>query len=152
IAPDDQRGEIYGDVLNTGGVVEPGGPDSTGILTIDGTNGTYTQSGTGALAIDLGTPTPGTGSDELVVTGTITLGGTLDLTLLSDFAGNSFTIIKTESLGPVIGQFDGLPEGAILTLEGRPFRITYKGGADGRDVVLNAVTSVYLPTVTTVAA
>jgi hypothetical protein len=144
-----QDGEVYGDVLNTGGVVEPGGPGATGILTIDGTNGTYTQSGTGALDIDLANPTPGTGSDELVVTGAVDLGGTLNINTLPGFTGDSFTIIKNESPGPVVGLFDGLPEGATLTLAGRTFAITYEGGADGQDVVLNAVAN--LPTVTTVA-
>src|SRR5262249_37309147 len=100
IGPSAQDGEVFGDVLNTGGVVEPGGPGATGILTIDGTNGTYTQSGTGALAIDLRQPTPGNGSDQLVVTGTINLGGTLDLNTLPGFTGNSFTIIKNESQRP----------------------------------------------------
>ena len=84
------------------------------------------------------------------MTGTITLGGTLDVNTLPGFTGDSFTIIKNESPGPVVGQFHRLPEGATLTLDGRTFKITYEGGTDGQDVVLNAVAT--LPTVTTVVA
>jgi len=38
------------------------------------------------------------------------------------------------------GTFNGLPEGAILNLNGQHFSITYKGG-DGNDVVLTADTA-----------
>jgi hypothetical protein len=137
-------GEVFGDVLNTGGEVDPGGAGATGILTIDGTNGTYTQSGQGVLNIDLANPTPGTGADQLVVTGDIQLGGVLKVNTLPGFTGDSFTILKDDGPQPVHGQFDGLPEGAGLTLAGRAFTITYHGGAGKNDVVLNAVTPVEL--------
>src|SRR5262249_55402737 len=61
---------------------------------------------------------------------------------------DSFTIIKNEGPGPAVGPFSGLPEGATLLLAGRTFRITYRGGTDGQDVVLNPVAT--LPTITTV--
>ena len=44
-----------------------------------------------------------------------------------------FTIIK--STDPIEGNFDGLPEGASLTIGNTPFTISYHGG-DGDDVVL----------------
>jgi hypothetical protein len=132
-----QVDEVVGDVLNTGGEVEPGGLGQTGILTIDGTNGTYTQTGQGALDIDLQNPTPGTGSDQLVVTGQITLGGYLNINVLPGFTGDRFVIINNESGLPVNGIFNGLPEGTHLVLGGRSFHITYV--ADGKDdVVLEA--------------
>ena len=59
IGPDAQDGEVFGDVLNTGGVVEPGGPGATGILAIDGTDGTYTQSAKAPSTSTWGTRPPG---------------------------------------------------------------------------------------------
>ena len=55
-----------------------------------------------------------------------------------------FTIIK--STAPIVGTFDGLPEGASLTIGNTPFTISYHGG-DGNDVVLTQVVAA-APTVT----
>jgi hypothetical protein len=140
-------GEVFGDVLNTGGEVDPGGAGSPGILTIDGVTGSYTQQGAGALAIDIAGPTPGLGYDQLVVTGPLYLGGRLVVSAAPGFTGDSFTIVKDLGPGPTPGHFDGLPEGATLTLDGRAFRITYRGGASGQDVVLSAVTRSTITTV-----
>jgi len=51
--------------------------------------------------------------------------------------GMSFTIINNDGADPVSGTFNGFPEGAALSLGGRPFKVTYVGG-DGNDVVLVA--------------
>lgn len=68
------HGTIGGDVSN-GGTVRPGG--SIGVLHI---GGNYTQSGAGTLSIEI-TPNaaagPGIGYDQLAVTGTASLAGTL---------------------------------------------------------------------------
>ncbi|MBY0527486.1 MAG: Ig-like domain-containing protein [Gemmataceae bacterium] len=42
---------------------------------------------------------------------------------------------------PINGHFLGLPEGAVLLLDGRVFRITYQGGT-GNDVVLSEVSPI----------
>jgi hypothetical protein len=44
-------------------------------------------------------------------------------------------IIDNRTATPVVGTFAGLPEGAIVTSNGKSFAITYHGG-DGNDVVL----------------
>lgn len=49
--------------------------------------------------------------------------------------GARFLLADNTSTTPVTGTFSGLPELAILTLDGVDFRITYKGG-DGNDIVL----------------
>ena len=70
----DGNGTITGNVVNAG-TVAPG--LSPGTITI---NGNYTQASSGTLAAQLA----GTGSyDQLIVSGTATLDGTLDVTLLS---------------------------------------------------------------------
>src|SRR5262249_39720600 len=73
---------------------------------------------------------------SLLVTGNITLGGALNLTLdATPQPGDRFTIIANGGGNPVNGIFAGLPEGAILKVGGFQFRISYHGGA-GNDVVL----------------
>jgi hypothetical protein len=73
------------------GKVNPG--DSPGILTV---TGDYPTSSTAVLNIEIGGVTAGTNYDQLAVTGTATLGGTLNVTLINGFAppaGQQFTIM-----------------------------------------------------------
>jgi hypothetical protein len=55
--------------------------------------------------------------------------------------GQQFTIIHNNfGAGlPIVGSFDGLPEGSIFESGGARFQITYAGGAFGHDVVLTAL-------------
>jgi autotransporter-associated beta strand protein len=80
---------------------------------------------------------PGTGYDQLDVTGTVRLNGaTLDAALGFDPApGDAFVLIKNDGTDPVDGTFAGLPQGASLRLSGVAFHIYYDGG-DGNDVAL----------------
>ena len=61
--------------------------------------------------------------------------------------GEQFTIVQ--STAPVVGTFQGLPEGASLTIGNTPFTISYAGGG-GDDIVLTAGTPAVAaqPTVT----
>lgn len=78
------------------------------------------------------------GSQPLVVARDVELGGTLTLTDSFDgVTGTSYTIIRKDSFGPVVGEFNGLPEGGSFTLRGQTYFITYQGN-DGNDVVLHA--------------
>ena len=89
------NGTVIGDVESSGAVA-PG--LSPGILTI---NGNYTQDPTGALQIELGGLNPGAEFDQLVVSGNVTLSGTLSVSLLNGFMpsiGNSFDILDWGSL------------------------------------------------------
>ncbi|MCI0682029.1 MAG: LamG domain-containing protein, partial [Gemmataceae bacterium] len=126
-------GTVQGDVENSA-TVAPG--NSPGVITIDGN---YTQSGAGTLAIEIG----GTGEsppefDRLIVNGTVTLAGTLTVSLINGFTpaeGAAFTIIDNDGSDPINGTFSGLAEGAIVTAGSQQFQISYQGG-DGNDVVL----------------
>jgi len=87
--------------LENAGTVSPGA--SPGIITVDGD---YTQDSSGTLAIELDGTSPGSGYDQLAVTGAATLGGTLDVSLIPGFtptAGQSFTIMTYASRS---GEFD----------------------------------------------
>jgi hypothetical protein len=89
------------------------------------------------LEAELGGTTPGSEFDVLNVMGDVTLGGTLDVSLLNPFslsAGQSFEIIDVG--GTLSGTFLGLPEGGLVdNFGGMNLLITYTGG-DGNDVTL----------------
>jgi autotransporter-associated beta strand protein len=72
-------GSIKGD-LAVHGTLAPGA--SPGILTIDGN---YTQASSGTLEIEAGGLIPGTEHDQLIVTGTATLGGRLDVPIFGTY-------------------------------------------------------------------
>ncbi len=83
-----------------------------------------------------------TGYGQLNVTGAVDLGGsTLSPSLgFTPATGEMFTIIQ--STAPIVGTFNGLPEGAPLTIGGVSFHISYAGD----NVVLTA--AAVAPTVT----
>jgi len=94
--------------------------------------------GAGAtLEAELGGTTPGTEFDVLDVLGDVTLGGTLDVSLLNPFtlsAGQSFEIIDVG--GTLSGTFLDLAEGGLVgEFNGFNLLITYTAG-DGNDVAL----------------
>jgi hypothetical protein len=94
-------GTINATVTN-GGQAIPGGAGAAGILTI---NGTYTQTATGALDIDIGGTTASTQYDQLAVSRAATLDGTLDVALINGFQpafGNSFQVV---TFGSSAGNF-----------------------------------------------
>ncbi|MFO0810520.1 MAG: hypothetical protein U0746_17985 [Gemmataceae bacterium] len=76
------------------------------------------------------------GPAQLRVTGTVRLGGFLGaFTNAALPAGTVSTVIANDGTDPVVGTFDGLPEGAFaMDFQ----RISYRGG-DGNDVTLTAV-------------
>ena len=138
------NGKIIGNVTNTGGDVSPG--HSPGIIDI---NGNYTQGAAGTMDIQIAGTNPATPDfDQLFVTGNVTLGGTLNVTLLNGFQptpGQTFEVLNDEGSNPISGAFAGLPEGAFFTVGSSAFQITYLGGT-GNDVVLKAFNSVYVVT------
>ena len=95
------------------------------------------------LEIELNGPNPGTGYDQLNVTGTVTLDNPELLATLgfTPSPGEKFIIINNDGIDPVIGMFDGLPDFATFSIGGQLFQITYEGG-DGNDVTLTVVTPV----------
>ena len=82
---------------------------------------------------------PGTGHDHLDTVGTVSLGGAT-LSANASFvppSGSSFTIISNDGSDPVMGIFNGLPEGTVFLVGGTPMQITYAGGINNNDVVLS---------------
>jgi autotransporter-associated beta strand protein len=52
--------------------------------------------------------------------------------------GTVFTVISNTSADPIVGVFNNLPDGAIVTVGGNTFQASYSGG-DGNDLTLTVV-------------
>lgn len=105
------------------------GPGATGIL----------RFGIGdRLTLNLGGPVVDSQYQQLNVAGQIDLTAVqLILSGTLPALGDGFIIVSNDGSDPVIGTFDGLPEGTMVDVNGLPKRLTYVGG-DGNDVVLLA--------------
>jgi autotransporter-associated beta strand protein len=134
---------------------------TVGAVTING--GTFAPgangvalANTGSLSLAGGTTYselingPAAGSFALTrVTGSVALGGAA-LQLSGSGAGiapgTQFVIIDNDGSDPVVGTFNGLPEGAVIPLGpgNVNYRISYVGGT-GNDVVLTAITATSVP-------
>lgn len=129
-------GTLAANLVNSG-TVSPG--NSAGIITVEGD---YTQQAEGTLEIELGGTTPGTGHDQLVVTGTATMNGTLNVTLLPGYtpqAGDTFFIIDHPYSGT--GTFDTvnlptLPDGLELEIDFADPGVTLRVVSPGSSIFL----------------
>jgi hypothetical protein len=76
--------------------------------------GTYTQSGTGTLEVQLGGPPASALFGKLVV-GSATLHGTLQVDLVNGYVGIPDDVFRILTAGSVMGDFDNLvlPPGAV---------------------------------------
>lgn len=121
--------------VESGGTLAPGA--SPGILS---TTGTLDLAGGATFSLELNGTTAGTGYDQMIVGGDISLGGsTLSLSLgFAPNDGDMFTILLNNGTNPIGGTFTGLANGAEFTIGAESFSISYVGG-DGNDVVLTAV-------------
>jgi parallel beta-helix repeat protein len=119
-----------GDVNTSGKAITLSVGASPACATIDGD---LTLVNSTTLLIDLDGTVACTGYDQLIVTGTVTLGGaTLNLNVgYTPVTGDEFTIIDGSS--PIVGQFAA----NTVTIGGQLFVIDYAGGV-GNDVVLKA--------------
>jgi hypothetical protein len=102
------------------------------------------QSGAG-LKLELGGNVLGTGYDSVNVTGTISLAGNLEGSLLNGFnpsASDRFYLMINDGVDPILGTFAGLPEGSQVAFGTANFFITYTANSltgqlgNGNDVAL----------------
>ncbi|RYD79518.1 MAG: PEP-CTERM sorting domain-containing protein, partial [Verrucomicrobiaceae bacterium] len=127
-------GEI---TVNSGGTLAPG--NGPGLMS----SGTALFNG-GVFALEL----TSTGSDQLIVTGGVSLMVDSPLTISLGFTpapATVFTIVANDDIDPVdttsgLFSFAGNPlsQGEQFTVSGQAFTISYDGG-DGNDIVLTAV-------------
>jgi hypothetical protein len=132
--------------------VTPGGTASVGVthngndVTL-GANGTLNFGSGSDLNIALNGTAVDTQYDQLGLVGRVNLTG-VDLVPLIGFSpavGSMFVIVNNDgSADPVIGTFNGLPEGKVFSVVkgafSATFQISYQGG-DGNDVVLTALSA-----------
>jgi len=100
-------GTINANVTN-GGQVIPGGTGVAGLLTI---NGNYTQTATGSLNVNLGGTTADSQYNQLAVSGTAALGGTINVALISGFQPalpNTFQVLTYGSSSGNFTAYNGL--------------------------------------------
>lgn len=152
-------GTVSGDILNAG-TVRPG--TSPGTITV---TGSYTQDTTGILAMEIGGTTADTEYDQLLVSGTATLDGGLQVSTIDDFIptlGDSFTLMTFAShigtfttetlpaLGPGLEWAVNYGETALTltviesggTIEGT---VTYTGDEVGKAVTIGYFTDPHGP-------
>jgi Putative Ig domain/PKD domain/RTX calcium-binding nonapeptide repeat (4 copies) len=91
---------VGGGTLVNAGTIRPG--SSPGALTI---LGNYTQTTTGTLAIELAGTTPGVSFDQLVVSGTANLDGTLAVSTVGGYLPNFGDEFRVLTFGSSSGQF-----------------------------------------------
>ena len=115
----------------TGATLQSDDVLSTGNLSIQG--------GTAVFQIRL--DFTGAHNNKIHTTGAVTLGNpTLRLDILAGLPvqGQPFLLIDNDGADPVVGKFQGLPEGATFDASGAAFQISYVGGT-GNDVVVTAL-------------
>ena len=110
-------------LTNSAGTLAPGDVGTAGLTTITG-NFSVT-SGSASLAIDIGGNTAGNAFqnasgtyDKVTATGTVAVGGTLNVSLINGFnpaPGNSFTVLTAGS-GNITGAFTNAAPGALISL------------------------------------
>lgn len=117
----------------SGSAVSPG--FSPGIIN----SGSLSLTSSSNVNIEINGTAPGTGHDQLNVTGTVNLGGAT-LNVSSAFSPaplDTFVIVQNDGADAVTGTFAGMPEGATFNIGLTQYAITYVGGT-GNDVVLSA--------------
>lgn len=136
---------IAGGVVVTGapvtfqGSVSPGGlGDDTDILTVS-ENLVLSDRTADNLTMHVdGKTTAGVDYDQLVVSGSVTLDGVLDIVgTFTDtgLAGDEIVLIDNDGSDAVVGTFSNYANGDIVVLNGESWRLLYDGG-DGNDVSL----------------
>ncbi len=120
-------GAIVANVNNNGSQVNPGA--SPGTLNI---TGNYTQNSSGVLNIEIGGPNPGTGFDQLNISGLATLSGTINIIQIS----------PTFPVGNLV----------IMTFGSRSGDFTTKSGLNGRQLSLSNTNLVIVVTGATISA
>jgi autotransporter-associated beta strand protein len=145
------RGLVYvARLYDHGGTISPGTASSTGHLTV---GGSLHLDHSSTLSIRIG-GTLDSECDSLWYDGYDALdlnNTTLSASLVGGYIptpGQQFTIINNVNVPTISGTFEGLPEGAHLSIDGVPFQISYRGTARqynghlyNNDVVLTAFDS-----------
>jgi hypothetical protein len=104
-------------------------------------NGVFTETSSGTVNEQLGGSNASPTFGSVAATQGVSLAGHLTVTSsVVPAVGSSFDVLHNGSANAISGAFAGLPEGSTFPVKvgstTMTFRITYKGGASGHDVVL----------------
>jgi len=105
-------GVVEGEIVENGGRVLPG--DSPGMFEL---TGDYLQEPGGTLEIEIDGTTPGTGYDQLLVDGDVTLDGNLDIRVSDPFLGViqvSDDFLFIDATGTLSGSFANVQNGTVV--------------------------------------
>jgi hypothetical protein len=117
--------------------VAPGPATAPGVLSVAGPVSLFSST---TLRLRLDGPTPGSEYSQLQAVGPVSLANS-GVSLVLGFepeVGTGFEVL-TSATGPVLGTFNGLPEGATFLQGGYLFQITYQGGPGGNSMVVTRV-------------
>jgi hypothetical protein len=142
-----QSGATFGGTGTTTGSVSVanGGKLAPGVNVGQLTTGDVILNGGSIFETTIDGNVAGVSYDQLVVNGAVTLNNAI-LSVngtVPNVGANQIVLLANDSNDPINGTFQGLPEGAIVPVNGHNYRLSYVGG-DGNDVVLSADTLVSL--------
>ena len=121
--------------------VDNGGFLAPGVLGLNNGVGALTVNGNlvlnGTLKADLTGANAGTGYDQVVVAGDVTLGASsaFDIAYSITSSGNTFILIDKQGVNAISGTLNGVTEGGTLTSNSHIFQTSYVGGT-GNDITL----------------
>ena len=120
-------GTIGASLSNSGTVIPGSSVSSPGVLTV---SGSYTQTSSGTLDVDLAGATPGTaGYSQLSVAGNVSLAGSLSPTLnYAPQSGNALAVVS-EGGSTFPGTFSNVSQNSLLVLGTSGFYATYQAGS-----------------------
>jgi autotransporter-associated beta strand protein len=129
--------------VSSGGFINPGATGGTGILS----TGNYTQAGT--YNVGIASTVPGTGHDQINVTGTVNItSGSLTTSFSGTgyAAGNLIFILLNDGADAITGTYNGLAQNATVTShDGFNWQISYTANSSlgtftgGNDIALRAI-------------
>jgi autotransporter-associated beta strand protein len=132
-----------GTIVPNGGTITPGSNGLGRFSTPNQIAFTSTSTYVVQLSHTLGFGTTQPISGTLIVTGPVNLANaTLSVTLgNASNVGDQFTILNNLSGTPIVGTFNGLPQGAVFFVSAQRFQISYIGGPNFRNVVVTHLNS-----------
>jgi hypothetical protein len=127
-------GTATGSLTNSGANLAPGTATTNGTITLGGSaSDNYTQSGPGSMTIKIGGSSAGQ-FDQVVLPGTATLGGTLNLVTFNGYTppiGTQFTVMTFAS---ATGTFSSVSAGWSAAYNPNSVVVTFHGGTQNATI------------------
>jgi hypothetical protein len=137
-------GTIAANVINNG-AVNPGASPATFRV-----NGSYTQGAGGVLDLGIGGTTPGSGHDQLRISGAANLDGAVNISLIDGFGaatGQRFEVMTFAGHNGAFSAVNGLSQGRfpLFNLVVNPANVVLNALANGTDLAIDSFQSGTIP-------